>query len=390
MDANNTSPIGQEQPEAGVAAASPKPRQKAKFLLTLKHVPVSEWDAIVAEFDGVCQEMTAVFARQRWPGVTLEPVLLLDKTTPVAGALVMVQNLPLGLSKLAVIKWGPAIANEKSGMCSAVYGQAIDLLIEEYARKRGMMLSILARAPRRAKAECVEFLSFRGFRQGSGLKFPDRYIVNLTLDEAQQRKSLLQKWRYHLNKAEKEGLVFEHARPDQLPEFDALYHAMTDRKKFPDYSAYDTVPKLFATPVEKLRPELFFVRKDGELVAGAVIFKAGRSATYLYGATSDAALPLRAGYFMQWHIIRWLRENTKAELYDLGGTDGFQGLHQFKKGLVGTDGLITPVPPIYSYASNPVALVLGTAAYAARDGWNELKHLINWMRTDMARPNQER
>ena len=91
------------------------------------------------------------------------------------------------------------------------------------------------------------------------------------------------------------------------------------------------------------------MRKNGEVVAGAVIFTAGRTAAYLYGATNDDALPLRAGYFMQWNIIRWLRDNTRAEFYDLGGTDGFQGLHQFKKGLVGTEGLITPVPPICNY-----------------------------------------
>ena len=182
--------------------------------------------------------------------------------------------------------------------------------------------------------------------------------------------------------------MFERASRDQLPEFDRLYHAMTDRKKFPDYSAYDTVPKLMDASVEALRPELFFVKKDDEIVAGALIFTAGRTAVYLYGATNDRALPLRAGYFLQWNIIRWLRDNTGADHYDLGGTDGFQGLHQFKKGMVGGEGVITPVPPIYNFASNPVALVLGTAAYAARDGLHELKRFINWLRNDMARPNQ--
>ncbi len=389
MDANETSLI--EAPQNGAATrTTDRSKKKVKFLLTLKHVTPEKWDEIVSGFDGVCQEMTTAFAGNRWPGVALDPVVMYDGRKAVAGALVMVQRLPLGIAKLAVIKWGPALKDETSSSCQAIYGQSVELLMSEFARKHGMMLSIMARAPRRKSAECIKFLAWSGFRAGVELLYPNRYIVRLSLDDAAQRRSFGQKWRYHLNKAEKEGLVFEHASSDQLPDFERLYDAMTDRKKFPDYSAYETIPHLMAAKVEALRPRLFFVRKDGEIVAGALIFTAGRTATYLYGATSDKALPLRAGYFMQWNIIRWLRDNTGAEYYDLGGTDGFQGLHQFKKGMVGSEGLITPVPPVYNYASNPVALVVGTVAYAARDGLHELKRFINWLRNDMARPNQER
>ena len=61
-----------------------------------------------------------------------------------------------------------------------------------------------------------------------------------------------------------------------------------------------------------LRPELFLVSEGGEVIAGAIIFKAGDRAVYLYGATQDRALPLRAGYFLHWHIIGWLKANTRA------------------------------------------------------------------------------
>ena len=394
MDANNAAALDQSQdigdalpPESAVKMPSEK---RAVIQLKLSRVTPDKWDEVISQFDGVCQEMTAVFAQKRWPGVELEPVVMLNQGEPVAGALVMIQRLPLGLAKLAVVKWGPAMKSELSGQCKAIYAQAIELLVAEYAEKRGMMLSVMARAPRRKTAECVEFLDWRGFRKGSGLLFPNRYMVKLRLDDKALRASLLQKWRYHLNKSEKQGLTFERAARDRLPEFDRLYHAMADRKKFPDYSAYDTVPELMNSKVEALRPELFFVTKDDDVIAGAVIFTAGRTAVYLYGATSDEALPLRAGYFMQWNIMRWLRDNTSADLYDLGGTDGFQGLHQFKKGMVGSSGIIAPVPPIYNYASSPVALVVGSAAYMARDGLQQTKRFINWMRNDMARPNQER
>src|SRR5690606_18070049 len=152
-------------------------------------------------------------------------------------------------------------------------------------------------------------------------------------------------------RSEKAGLTFEPGGADRLPEFEALYEAMVDRKRFKDYSAHDTVPALMAMQNAQLRPELFFVRHEDAVIAGAIIFKAGNRAVYLYGATSSDALPLRAGYFMHWHIIRWLRDNTRASWYDLGGSDGFQGLHQFKKGMVGSAGVIHASPPAGNYAA---------------------------------------
>jgi lipid II:glycine glycyltransferase (peptidoglycan interpeptide bridge formation enzyme) len=251
-----------------------------------------------------------------------------------------------------------------------------------------MMLSMMPRAVPAARNWQYERLMRRGFRRGTTLRYPDRYIVDLRLGDAAQKASLGQKWRYHLNKSLAAGLSFERAGAERATEFDALYRSMTDRKRFPDYSAYDTLPKLFAAP-EALRPELFFVRHAGEAVAGAIIFRGGDTAVYLYGATNERALPLRAGYFLHWEVIRWLRDNTRARWYDLGGTDGFLGLHQFKKGLVGSAGVISQVPPVANYAARPLPLLAGTAAFAGR----ELAHnAARWVTQlgGKARPDQGR
>ena len=138
------------------------------------------------------------------------------------------------------------------------------------------MLSVLPRASLGSINADYDHLIARGFKQGSSLLFPNRYIVNLRLSDAEQRKSLHQKWRYHLNKSEKAGLSFEHAGAERIADFDALYSAMTDRKQFPDHSAYETVPTLMGLDVEALRPELFFVRHEGELVAGRADLQGGR------------------------------------------------------------------------------------------------------------------
>ena len=356
----------------------------------MEHVADADWEQRIGDFADVCQEQLLCFARSRWPGVTLEPILFSAGGDVVGGCLVMVQRLPLGVGAIAVAKWGPMLAQAGRPDSMALYAGMIERLIDHFARQRRMMLSVMPHAAPMQGNPQFEHLMARGFHSGAGFGFPDRYIVKVRLSDEEQRKSLEQKWRYNLNKSEKSGLSFERAGVDRLGEFDALYGAMTDRKKFPDYSAYDTVPALFAVANPALQPELFFVRAaGGEVVGGAIIFKAGQRAVYLYGATVEKALDLRAGYFMQWNILRWLRDNTGAEWYYLGGTDGFHGLHQFKKGMVGSAGVIRPLPPTANYAAYRLPFMLGEAAFAARELVHAGKRVVDRLRADRARPDQK-
>ena len=384
------SAIADRVAHADLAGATAMPVAAAALRLESRIVPGAEWDRTIAGFDEVCQEQMHAFAATRWPSVSQEPMLFLDKGEVVGGALVMVQSLPLGLGKIAVAKWAPMRKDIARPDASAVHAGMVEAMISEYADKRGQMLSVLPRASITETNSEYERLIARGFKRGSVLGFPNRYIVNLRLSDEEQRKSFSQTWRRQLNKSEKQGLTFEHAGPETMPDFEALYEAMTDRKQFADHSAYDTVSSLMEIDVPNLRPELFFVRHEGELVYGAVIFKAGDRTVYLYGASNDKALPLRAGYFMHWHIIRWLRDNTEATWYDLGGTDGFQGLHQFKKGMVGERGVIQPVPPVANYASKPLAYALGAGAFWARDTVHALKRKLDGWRNPKTLPTQKK
>lgn len=356
--------------------------------LAAKRVSGDDWDAIIGGFDEVCQEQMHAFASVRWPGVLQEPLIFQRGPEVVGGALVMIQPLPLGVGKIAVVKWAPMLAMRHQRDADLLRLSMVEHLIAEYAERRGMMLSVLLHAVPEAINRGYLDLRARGFERGSILMFPNRYLVNLRLADADLRKSFAQKWRYHLNKSEKAGLSFRRAEPAEIGQFKALYDAMSERKQFPDHSAYETLDALMALD-EPLRPELFFVDEGGETVAGALVFKAGERAVYLYGATNDRALPLRAGYFLHYHAIRWLRDNTAARWYDLGGTDGFQGLHQFKKGMVGEAGLIRPVPPVLNYAAKPWARLIGNGAFAARDALQHLRRHVNELQSSKAKPDQE-
>ncbi len=360
-------------------------------LLTLEHINGESWDKIISSFDGACQEQLYIFAKNRWPKVGLEPVLFFENGEVVGGALVLVQALPLNLASLAILKWGPLLKDHTRFDKKEIYDACVETLLKEYDVKRKMMVSILARAALQEVNNEFEYLLERGFKKGSQLRFPNRYFVNLRQNDEELLASFAQKWRYHLKKSFKADLHFEQASCDRIEEFKLLYNQMSGRKKFPDHSAFeDTIDALMAIIDDGLRPELFFVRHKKEIVSGAVIFKTGDTAVYLYGATSDKALGLRAGYFIHYHIIRWLRDNTKAKYYDLGGTDGFQGLHQFKKGMVGTKGVIALVPPVANYSSKFMPLLFGRFAFFTRDLILSIKHFLSSFRSDIAKPDQKR
>jgi hypothetical protein len=359
-------------------------------LLTIERLAPEAWDSTIADFDDVCPEQTYTFARLRWPTLRHEPLIFRQSHDVVGGALMMVQRLPLGLGSVAIGKWAPMLRDERREDRLRAYESMIATLIAEYAQGRNMMLALLPRALPNRRDDEFNHLLQRGFVVGTNVPFPDRYIVDLSIAENEHRRLLNGKWRYHLNHAEKAGLSFEIAGPDALPAFAQLYDAMTHRKKFPDYSAYETVPSLVAMRETSLRPRLFFIRHDGKIIAGALIFVAGDTAIYLYGATSDEALPLRAGYFMHWQIVCWLKAQTRARWYDLGGSDGFHGLHQFKKGMVGKAGAIVPLPPMLHFATRRLPLILGTSAFALRDALLNLRHRLTVRSSDLAKPDLTR
>jgi len=370
--------------------ASAEKRAAARLAVTTEFLDPEAWDRLAATFDGVMQEQLYTYAETRWPAAKPEALLFRLGEEVVGGTLMMIQPLPLRLGSIAVCKWGPIFKDADRPDAKAIYSAMIDALTAEYAAKRKMMLSVLPRAATAKRNWQYELLEPRRFKRSATLLFPSRYIVNLRLSDDEQKASFHQKWRYHLNKAEKAGLTFERAEPERIGEFDALYQAMTDRKNFPDHSAYATIPALLNAEAPQLRPELFFVRHEGEVVGGAIIFKAGDTAVYLFGATNDRALPLRAGYFLHWQIIRWLRDNTPAKWYDLGGTDGFHGLHQFKKGMVGARGIISFVPPVANYAAYRLPMLLGTLAFEGREVLHHLQRRLDYALGGKARPDQQR
>jgi hypothetical protein len=335
--------------------------------LEWRHLSPDEWHDAVADFDGISHEQLYAFAANHGGYASAEPILFLRDGEPVGGALITLRQLPLRVATIAQAQWGPMLRRNADSDADAHFADMADAIRREYGDRRGMIVSL--RIPPSAAPDDtrLDTLAAQGFRIGTTWEHPQLYTLNLRQEDAAMRANLLAKWRNHLKRSETAGLTFDVAGNGGLSGMQSLYSEMLSRKKFADRTAYHTLPAVLDL-APGLRPQIFFARDaEGTILAGAVSFTAGDMAWYLYGATSDAALAVNAGHFLQWNIARWLRDNTRASWYCLGGTDGIDGLTAYKTGLAGKNAPSVLVPPTAQYFSGLRARAVGNAALLARD-----------------------
>ncbi|MFN8372017.1 MAG: peptidoglycan bridge formation glycyltransferase FemA/FemB family protein [Anaerolineae bacterium] len=131
-----------------------------------------------------------------------------------------------------------------------------------------------------------------------------------------------------------------------MDRFNAMMHTTGTRNEFgvhePAYyqKAYDLfVPQGDAA--------LLLAEHEGDNLAGLMVFAKGKTAWYLYGASSNVKRNLMAAYGVQWAAIQWAKARG-CTVYDMWGipdedeatleaqfetrSDGLWGVYGFKRG----------------------------------------------------------
>ena len=347
--------------------------------LTLSDVPADSWDALVVGFRDVIHEQTECFNAPRWGADRLKRVAFRYEGRLVGACVARMLPVPLTGVRMVVVRWGPLWRPLGEANDPDMLGRIYQAMIETFAAQPNDFLLVIPRSDAEMSEVDLAMLSRSGFTPLEPEASPERYFVNVAIEPEAIRSSLAQKWRYNLKKAEKAGLqaVCVDGR-EGLEQFHSLYTQMLDRKQFFDASPVDTLEHLFESSQRALHPKVWIVSKDDEPVAGAVIDCSGERAIYLYGASSRSALPIRAGYLMQWRIIEYLAAQPQIRWYDLGGgSSPTCSLHQFKRGLSGTAGVISEIPPFHTYATNTRAAIIGGAVLSARTLKDRLQMGLN-------------
>jgi lipid II:glycine glycyltransferase (peptidoglycan interpeptide bridge formation enzyme) len=212
-------------------------------------------------------------------------------------------------------------------------------LESEYCSKRKLFLGVAPNAfAGTPRAMSLEF----GFSQFSRERLfrskPYRTsMLELSPSLEDLRSGLDRRWRNHLTQSEKNSLtVVTGNGVDEFKKFCAVYDRMRQRKTFKT----NVNPAEFCKIQQDLDPfqrmHVFLCESDAVPVAGVVASIMGGTAISMFGATTELGLQLKASYFLQWALIRWLKEYG-VRWYDLGGIDpeGNPGGYYFKRGLSG-------------------------------------------------------
>jgi hypothetical protein len=281
----------------------------------------TDWPAVAAGFDDLTYEQTGAYAAAAAArvGAAFEPVGLRDDTGRwLLAAALRVRRAP-GLGR--GIAWAPAaplvLTDGLPPPDGAVLAARLGALRRGVAGPEGHVLRLrfsgLAAGP---AAEAAALAA--GFRPSARQKSYRSALVDLARPPAALLAGLQGKWRTDLRFAQKSGLRLDRGNdPGLQARFLAMFAEVQGAKGFrPD------IPPEFHFPLAGpgYGVEVLVAVRDGADVAGIVTGTAGRTVTYLFGATLPAGRPLRAGYFLTWEAMRIARDGG-ALWYDLGGID---------------------------------------------------------------------
>lgn len=346
-------------------------------------VPDDGWHAAMGAFADVHYEQTAIYGSgQR--GERSSHILLRRESTPVAGARIGLYLVPYLGRGMALVRFAPFWRPFDVAPDPGRYRTVVGALVDEYCRRRKLYLVLRPRPHPDFYPIEAQILTEMGLTDSKSSML-DRYFVDASLDEAEQQKSLDQRWRYNLRKGLAHGLdVRIGDAPADIKTFQDVYAEMVRRKNlnYPGVDLPASIPDLMRLP-ERMKMRIALAYHGGKPIGGIAFSVVGDLAYYVFGATSDEATTLNAGYVLQWHVMRWLRENTKVRWYEHGGP-GDPGIRQFKKGLAGKRGVLLAVREFH-YCPDVTARVVVGGLFALRDARNRIQR---WQRE--RRPSEGR
>jgi len=184
-------------------------------------------------------------------------------------------------------------------------------------------------------------LTRRGWRHSAEqIQFPNTVLVDLARDEDAILAAMKSKTRYNIRLAARRGVTVRLGSMDDLPLFYQLYNETSQRDGFliRPYAYYQDAWGRF---LKAGRAQLFLAEHEGETLAGLILFIFGKTAWYMYGASSGRQRKLMPNHLLQWEAMRWARAQG-CTVYDMWGapdvldeSDPMWGVYRFKAGFGG-------------------------------------------------------
>ncbi len=296
-------------------------------------VDEDHWNGLLAEFDDATIFQSWAYGSARWGRSHLSHAVIREDGEAIALAQVTLFGVPLYGKVLAHVAFGPVWRRRGSAARIDHFTLAARALRQEYAVRRRMCVRVRPSSHDRAEEIRAAMSGERGWRE-MGSPYTT-CILDLSRPEGEIRRAMDKRWRANLHKAERSGLTVSwESGGEGVRIFSELSGQMQRRKRFSS-DFVGMLPALYEDLPQAFKPEIAVCRREGMPVAAAIVSAIGECAFYLNGASAQAAIEVRAGYLLQWAVVRRLKEQGRCRWYDLYGVLVNPGVRQFKKGLVG-------------------------------------------------------
>ncbi len=181
-------------------------------------------------------------------------------------------------------------------------------------------------------------LRARGWRPSAEqVQFRNTLLLDLTLPPDDLLACMKPKWRYNIRLAQRKGVVVRPGTVDDLSLLYRMYQETSVRDRFvirPEEYYQDAWGSFMKAGLA----QPLIAEVEGEPVAMVILFRFGRRAWYMYGASRSVYREYMPNHLLQWEAIRWAQAQGCA-IYDLWGaperadeSEPMWGVYRFKAG----------------------------------------------------------
>jgi len=288
------------------------------------------WTSLVGRAPGFSLLQTWEYGRAKcetgpW---RMRHVVLEDAGKVLAGAQVMLRDLPLAFGGLAWINRGPLLLGEtpRKGLLAGV----LRALRRHFVEERGYYLRL---APSWDGGLCEEEVAGSGLRPAGAPGWASgRLDLSAPLEEL--RAGLRKNWRSALSKAEKDDLGVRSGE-DGVEAFLAGYRRFLESRGFETGVTPELLRALHRAQPRGRKLRALCAGPEDAPFGGVLIASYGDTAEYLAAFRDDEGNRRNVGQLLLWRAIGESRD-AGARWFDLGGLDPattVSGIAKFKEGL---------------------------------------------------------
>lgn len=309
----------------------------------------AEWDEFVANHPHGSILQTTNWARLKNRfGWKSHRVWMRKEGQLIAGAQVLYRSAAAGMVKMAYIPHGPLVNWHDEEQVTILFNQ-----IDQSVYERGA--SILKMEPLLWQTEETT-ANWQAICQQHNLlpnsdtiQPPNTVLIDLRPSPDEILANMKQKTRYNIRLAAKKGVTVRQGSLKDIPAFNKLMRLTGERDQFGVHT-----PMYYHAAFEIFEPlgqvALFLAEYEERPLAGVMVFALGKTAAYLYGASSNEERQRMPTYAVQWAAMEWAKAQG-CHYYDLWGvpdapeaelegnfsdrSDGLWGVYRFKRGFGG-------------------------------------------------------